>query len=216
MANDHFILVSDTLLPAATESSPWAKAGSMAIASTKPFLAGESSNGWAGWFNVSSGSELFNLSGSQLEGSIDLAEAFGSVPSCLYLAVAAYQTADGGALAMQGPAGNGDGNVDPAEFVEFPLESLRDSLANGIFDRLDPARDFRLSDEWSGSDNPVLAWPCVPGRLYQPEYGLGLTNGWHTLGDPLRAASGQDALSICNLTSGTNSPCFYRIRLVQP
>jgi hypothetical protein len=215
-ANDHFILITDTLLPSATDVAPWAKAGTIAVAANKPFLAGESSNGWAGWFNVAGGSELFNLSGGQLEGSIDLGAVFGSVPPTIYLAALTYQTSDGGALVEQAPAGNGDGNVDPSEVIAFPLEALRDSLANGTFDRLDPARGFIISDQWNVSNNPVLAWPCVPGRIYQAEYGDSLTNGWQSLGDPVQAASGQDSLSIPDPSAGTNSQRFYRARLINP
>ncbi len=211
-AHDHFIMVSDTVLPTASAAAPWAKAGSVAVGTGKPYLAGESSNGWAGWFNVSGSSELFNLNGGLLEGSIDLAAEFGSVPSNVYVCALAYATADGGVLEAQGPEGNGDGNVDPGEIMTFPVDALRDSLANGVFDRLDPARDFRIStDAWSGS-NPVLAWRCIPGRIYQPEQCANLTNAWESLGESITALSGQDLLSISNLTPATSSPGFYRIR----
>ncbi|MBI9020526.1 MAG: hypothetical protein JEZ10_04640 [Verrucomicrobia bacterium] len=211
-ARDHFILVSDVLLSSATNAAPWAKAGTVAVADGKPHLAGEGDSGWAGWFNAPGGSELFNLSGNQLEGSIDLAAQFGSVPPTVYLAALAYETVDGGALAAQAPAGNGDSHVDPNEFIALPVEAIRDSLANGAFDRLDPARGFRILEGWSGS-NPDLVWLCVPGRLYQPEYCTNLGSGWLPLGDSLQAASGQDSLSSSTLTQGTNNPCFFRIRL---
>ena len=216
LPNDHFILISDTLLPSATDAAPWAKAGTIAVPATTPFLAGESSNGWAGWFNALAGSELFTLSGGELEGSIDLTEAFGAVPPTIYMAALAYQTADGGALSLQAPTGNGDGNVDPGEFFAFPVESIRDSWANGTFDRLDPARGFVMADTWTVSNNPVLSWPCVPGRIYQTEYCDSLTKGWQSLGDPVQAASGQDSLSIPDPTAETSQERFYRARLVNP
>jgi hypothetical protein len=40
--DDHFIFVSDALLPSATAAAPWAKSGKTAISTSKPFLAGES------------------------------------------------------------------------------------------------------------------------------------------------------------------------------
>ena len=216
LASDHFILISDTLLPSATDAAPWAKAGTMAVPATKPFLAGESSNGWAGWFNAPAGSELFNLSGGQLEGSIDLIEAFGTVPPMIYLAVLAYETADGGALTLQAPTGNGDGNGDPGEFVAFPAESIRDSWADGTFDQLDPAREFVISGAWNVSNHPVLAWPCVPGRIYQAEFCDALTNGWQSLGVPVQAASGQDSLSSPDLTPAAENQRFYHVLLLNP
>ncbi len=48
--NDHFIFVSDQLLPAATAAAPWAKAGTVAVSVNKPFLAGESQNTYVSWF----------------------------------------------------------------------------------------------------------------------------------------------------------------------
>jgi hypothetical protein len=215
LPDDHFILISDTLLPSASDVAPWAKAGTIAVPATKPFLAGESSNGWAGWFNAPAGSELFNLSGGQLEGSIDLTAAFGTVPPTIYLAALAYQTADGGALTIQAPTGTGDGNVDPGEFVAFPVASIRDSWANGAFDRLDPARGFVIDNTWNVSNPPVLAWPCVPGRIYQAEFCDSLTNGWQSLGVSVQAASGQDSLSIPD-PAATGSQRFYRILLLNP
>jgi len=213
-ANDHFILVSDALLPSATSAAPWVKAGTIAVDVGKPFLAAESANSWAGWFNAPGGSGAASSTNSagQLEGFIDLAAAFGTVPSTVYLAALAYQTGDAGVLGAQAPAGNGDGNIDPDEFMAFPVEALRDTLANGTFDRLDTARGFRILEGWSGS-NPLLEWLCVPGRFYQPEYSTNLNRGWLSLGDSLRAASGQDTLSVSNLIQRTNNACFFRIRL---
>ena len=50
--NDHFIFVTDQLLPAATAAAPWAKTGKVAVASSKPFLAGESLNTYVAWANA--------------------------------------------------------------------------------------------------------------------------------------------------------------------
>src|SRR5205085_2904752 len=89
--------------------------------------------------------------GGQLEGTIDLMAAFGAVPQTIYIAAAAYQTADAtqtpgsGLLAAQGPAGNGDGNIDVNEFLQLPIIAIRDENADGKYDRLDPALGFVVS-----------------------------------------------------------------------
>ena len=212
--NDHFILVSDELLPSATAAAPWAKTGTIAVAESKPFLAAESAGSYAGWFNAPAGSGVSaaDTSAGQLEGTIDLVAAFGAMPTNIYLAALAYQTEDAGVLGAQAPVGNGDGNVDPDEFMAFPVAALNDALFTGTFDRLDPARDFRILEAWSGSD-PLLEWPCVPGRTYQPQYSTNLGGGWLPLGGSIPASSGQDALSVSNLIQRTNNACFFRIRL---
>src|ERR1039458_7058936 len=48
--NDHFIFVSDQLLPGATAVAPWAKAGTVAVSVNKPFLASESQGTYVSWF----------------------------------------------------------------------------------------------------------------------------------------------------------------------
>ena len=48
-ANDHFIFITDQLLPAASAPAPWVKAGAVAVATNKPFIGGESSNNFANW-----------------------------------------------------------------------------------------------------------------------------------------------------------------------
>ena len=47
----------------------------------------------------------------------------GAVPATVYVAAVPYATADGGALvpAAQTPTGNGDGQLDAAEYVAFPI-----------------------------------------------------------------------------------------------
>ena len=65
------------------------------------------------------------------------------MPTNIYLCAAAYQTADGGALAAQCPAGSGP-DIDPGEFFVIPTAALHDNNGNGKFDRLDPALGFTL------------------------------------------------------------------------
>ncbi len=170
--NDHFLFISDQLLPSATTPAVWAKAGTMAVAATKPYLAQESAGGWRGWFNAPAGAtHNASSSGNVLEGVIDLVEAFGEMPPTLYLAAASYQTADGGVLAAQAPAAApANGNLDPSEFLVVPVESIRDSAGSDSLDRLDPARRLRLVRMLPITGGYSLGVPTVPGVRYQVQY----------------------------------------------
>lgn len=119
--NDHFILLAES--PGTMGPAPWAKAGQ--VAAWDAFLADENSNDYEGWFDVPGGvatQAATGANGGVLEGTIDLAALYGSVPDEVYLAFAAYADPDGGALqpSMQIPAStNNDGNVDASEFAPF-------------------------------------------------------------------------------------------------
>jgi len=107
--NDHFIFVSDALLPSANAAAPWAKSGKTAVAPGKPFLAGESVGIYVGWFNAPAGSQAVKAATNSgaMEGTIDLVAAFGAMPANIFLCSAAYQTADGGVLASSCPTNSG-------------------------------------------------------------------------------------------------------------
>jgi len=117
--NDHFILIAQT--PGAMQNAPWAKGGQ--VAAWDVFLADENSNDYAGWFDaVGATAVATGANGGVLEGTINLAQQYGSVPSAIYIAVAAYGDADGGALMMQVPVSvNADSNVDANEYALFNL-----------------------------------------------------------------------------------------------
>ena len=131
-SNDHFLFVTDQLLPSATANAPWAKSGKVAVASTKPYLASESLNSYITWNNAPASAQAVKAATSSgaMEGTIDLVAAFGYMPTNIYLCAAAYQTADGGALAAQCPAGSGP-DIDPGEFFVIPTAALPDSNADG-------------------------------------------------------------------------------------
>jgi len=117
--NDHFILIAQT--PGAMQNAPWAKGGQ--VAAWDAFLADENSNDYAGWFDALGATAVATgANGGVLEGTINLAQQYGSVPSEIYIAVAAYGDADGAALMMQVPvSANADGNVDANEYALFSL-----------------------------------------------------------------------------------------------
>ena len=91
-----------------------------------------------------------------LEGTINLAEQYGSVPSEIYLAVGVYATADGGALnaALQLPGTlDSDGNLDAAEFLLVQLVTTyleADFNTDGYVNQADLAQwlgDFGQNDD---------------------------------------------------------------------
>ena len=119
--NDHFIMISGSK-STSTIAAPWAKSGE--VAEWDLFLANESGNNWAGWFDNAesqpSESYLQLSAGNMLEGMVDLGEHFSdSVPDTVYLSLLAYGTNDGGALEQQVPAGNSDETVTSGEWLAF-------------------------------------------------------------------------------------------------
>lgn len=133
--SDHFVLVSAVAPGTATRGAPFGKLGTVAVgAGPTLFLADENDNDFESWFRLEAagGDTLLSgpayaaataTNGGVLEGTIDLVAVFGAVPAGVYVAAVPYATGDGGALvpAAQTPAGNGDGNIDAAEYVLFPI-----------------------------------------------------------------------------------------------
>ncbi len=118
---DHFILVDEN--PSASQGAPWGKAGT--VAGWDYLLGSEESNGWSGWFdsgeNVMSSTSAVLASGTYLEGALDLDALYGSIPDSILIAVGGYGTADGAALSDQAPAGNGNANIEKAEYYVLDL-----------------------------------------------------------------------------------------------
>jgi hypothetical protein len=176
-SNDHFIVVANQLSPTLQPAFPaWNKIGSNAVAATMPFLSGESINTYVGWQQVSGSisntsykTAAWNSNGNPnqlMEGTINLVQAFGSMPSTIWVCAAAYWTTDGGGLVGQGPAGNGNGNIESNEFLAISIPGIIDTDGDGVYDRLDPARDFTCNVQ----TNFVVNWTSVPGKQYQVMY----------------------------------------------
>jgi hypothetical protein len=216
--NDHFIFISDQLLPGATTAAPWAKSGTIAVAANKPYLAGESQNTYVSWFVNNSATNWpcvkSATSSGALAGTLDLVNAFGHLPTNIYLCAAAYQTADGGTLAAQCPAGSGP-NIDTNEFLVIPIAALRDSLGNGVFDQLDPARGFRILSAGASSAGHTLNWASMPGYSYQVLYVDSLLNSWSNLpGASNFAGPLQLNLSFTDAPPVSVTQRFYRVKLL--
>jgi hypothetical protein len=117
---DHFILVGEDL--STPVAAPWAKAGT--VADRTLFIGNEDSNNWCGWFDdleTVITTDVDCASGSYLEGIVKLETYLSPLPDQVYLAVGGYSSPDGGSLQDQAPAGNGNGSVEAAEYVTFPL-----------------------------------------------------------------------------------------------
>ncbi len=130
---DHFILVAQPTTTGTT-AAPWSKAGT---ASTWDwFLAGENDNSFIGWFNAAQtqqGTAAFQkASGAVLEGMLDLETLLGTPPSSVNVAFGGYATANGGALTLQAPCGNGDGNLGAPEWVTIQAPSVAVEGASSV------------------------------------------------------------------------------------
>jgi hypothetical protein len=218
--NDHFIFVTDQLLPAATAAAPWAKAGTVAMAATKPFLAGESTGSYVSWFVNGSATNWpctkAPLNSGAMEGTLDLVAAFGSMPTNLYLCAAAYQTTNGGVLASQSPAVMANnGNIDTNEFFMLPLSALRDSFGNGTLDLCDPARGFKIVSAATQTSNRILSFAVMPGRNYQVQFAKSLNGTWTNLPAGSNYAAPPQTLMIFTDTPPAAIPSgFYRVQLL--
>ncbi|MCP5534109.1 MAG: hypothetical protein H7A48_13140 [Akkermansiaceae bacterium] len=215
--NDHFIVVSDEVADPASSPSPWAKSGFLASAAGSPFLAAESSNAFAGWFNTNGAvTEVARGSdGQQLEGTIDIVEAFGTRPATLYLAALAYQTADAGILGAQAPAMVTDnGDVDADEWLAIPLEALRDEDANGIFDRVEPGVGFVIRAFEKGSGDFTITWNSFPGRSYKLQSSASLTEeSWGDV-EGGESTAGPSELEMSRTVSSSADSMFFRVVLL--
>lgn len=214
--NDHFLFICRDALPVATAAAPWEKAGLVALPADSPVLAAESSNSYIGWSHDNgAATETGRAAGARMEGTIGLAVAFGALPETLYLASAAYRTADAGALAAQAPAGNGDGDIGPDELFAIPLEALRDEDANGIFDRLETGRGFVITKASRAGNSLSLTWNCFPGRSYRIQSGMELgTDCTDIPGAPITAGPADLTATVALAVDPREPRRFYRIALV--
>jgi hypothetical protein len=149
-----------------------------------------------------------------MEGTIDLVAAFGSMPATIYLCAAAYQTADGGALAAQCPAGSGP-DIDPSEFFAIPTAALQDNNGDGKFDRLDPALGFTLQSVQHVSGGYVINWAAMPGHTYQVIYAGAPGASWSNLPAGLTTAGPLQLLLSCtDVPAPPASQRLYRVKLL--
>jgi len=151
---DVFIIISDSLRN--LSPAPWAKAGQVAAWSL--FLANESTNNWAGWFDNSTSPG--KAVGSVLEGSFNVQSEFGYIPQKLYVSVGVYGTNDGASLLKQVPAGNGDGDIQSNEFYIFNY------LVTGLNNSVTALNSFNL---WQNYPNPFNPSTIISFALPSPD-----------------------------------------------
>ncbi|MGH7994201.1 MAG: hypothetical protein ACREDQ_11835, partial [Limisphaerales bacterium] len=216
--NDYFIFVSDQLLSNASAPAPWAKSGNVAVATTKPCLASESQNTYISWYvnGAQTNWPCAKSTGTSgaMAGTLDLVQAFGYMPTNLYLCAAAYATADGGSLVAQCPAGSGP-NIESNEFLVIPVVALRDSLGNGTFDLLDPARGFKILSVGLQNNSWVLTSAAMPGRDYQAQFANQLGGIWsNLLGSSNYAVPPQIMLNFTDAPPAGIPQRFYRVELL--
>ncbi len=148
----------------------------------------------------------------QMQGTIDLVQQFGSMPSTLYLCAAAYNTTNGGALVAQVPSGNGNGNIESNEFLAVPVASIRDSNGDGVLDDLDPNIGFIVQNAQPATNGVTITWVAVPGKSYQVIYSSSLSGGWTNLPNAqVTAASGQTSLSFTDTSVTNGIQRFYKV-----
>ncbi|HVM48260.1 MAG TPA: hypothetical protein VMU04_09545 [Candidatus Acidoferrum sp.] len=214
--NDHFIFVSDQLLPAATTSAPWAKTGKVAVASSKPYLATESLNTYIAWYNAPTSAQAFKAgtTSGAMEGTIDLVAAFGYMPTNIYLCAAAYQTADGGVLAAACPASTGP-DIGPSGFLLLPTAALADSNADGTLDRLEPALGFVLGSPQSAPGGFTINWASMPGHSYQVIWASAPGLAWSNVSGGLTTAGPTQLwLSCTDAPPAGATQRYYRVKLL--
>jgi len=220
-SNDHFIVVTDQVSPTMQPAFPtWSKAGSNAVVSTKPFLSGESINTYVGWQQTAASNTAFKAAtnAGYMEGAINLMQAFGSMPSNIWVCAAAYATTNGGALVAQGPAAvQANGNIESNEFLQLSIPAITDNDGDGVYDRLDPTKDFFIMNiQPSGDGGFVITWASVPRKTYQVMYCDSLGAGWTNLPNgQVTAATGQLWLSLTDNSVTNSLQRLYRVKVTQ-
>lgn len=216
--NDHFIVVANQLAPVQPAFPSWLKTGTAAVNTNAPFLGGESINDYVGWQQTTATVHAAKspTNAGQMEGTINLREAFGAVPATLYVAVAPYATSDGGTLyaPSQVPAGNGNANIESNEFLVVPVDVIRDDNLDGTFDSLDPTRGFVVRNIVPDVAGTTITWPSIPAHKYRVYSTDDLPGTFLPLSGELTAAQGQFSMSYTN--SPPAATRFYRVHHVTP
>jgi hypothetical protein len=214
--NDQFILVTDA--PSPLSPPPWNKAGQVAFnIGTEPYLTQEGGTRVVSWSNggVTAQNPAAVAIGF-MEGSIDLAQVFGTVPATVYIALARYGSGAGGSLVpgSQIPAGNFNAHIESDEFLPVPLAAVRDDDFNGILDVLESATGFRVSCS-RDAGALVIRWLSLPGRTYQVFACNTLQQPFEPLSQPILAGAGVFNLSYADVPVDPISQRFYRVQLLQ-
>ncbi|MBC8479006.1 MAG: hypothetical protein H8D46_00965 [FCB group bacterium] len=133
---DHFILIGEALN--SMIGAPWAKAGD--VPEWSAYIGNEASNGWIGWFDLYGGTYAEVTSGTVNEAVISVENQFGENTESIWITLAGYQSADGGALMDQLPVSLDDNSdIDSDEVLIYYFEQAvpGDVNTDGVLDILD-------------------------------------------------------------------------------
>jgi hypothetical protein len=147
--------------PAALRTAQWGKAGQ--VAGWDAFIGSESTNSYVGWFDAAGATQVAR--GGVIEGTIDLAGEFGSLPTSVHAAYARFNTPDAGALlpAAQIPASiNSNTTLDAGEYVEIQLCAL---TAEGCCPADYNGDGQKNLDDLGDFITDYYAVPAIPGGL---------------------------------------------------
>ncbi len=101
------------------------------VAGWSAFLANRESENTCNW--VDNHGYVSSMAGKDLlEGAIDLQSQFGTIPSHIYVTVAAYQPQNGGKLISQIPDGNGDHDIQTSELFRYDYINVVPATEAGI------------------------------------------------------------------------------------
>jgi len=217
--SDHFIYLNSSSAP--MRSANWNKSGQLMQWSA--YLADENGGGGAvpgfySWFGpnnemltnpfayraVTSGLNNNGTNGNGvLEGTLNLLSHFGSFPTQLLLAAAPFETLDAGTLvsSAQVPPGNGNGDIDPHEFLVIATRDL--------------ALDLPTAHAGPDAFEEAGMWVPLDGSQSESPSGLPLSFSWMQLsGPPGEFIDMSSNLSAFRLTNQIDSVTSALLKLV--
>jgi serine/threonine protein kinase len=211
-AHDHIVFVSDELLATAEKNASWGKAGKKAIPENKPLLGGESTTNYVGWqggrADPNATAFKARTDSFQLKGSMDAAHVFRALPGAIFISAVKYVTTHNGGITEQCPPGNGDDNIDPAEFIRIPFGALVEQRRASNPDFVLPKLAFALTQETP--DTPitlVLSWAGTTDKRHELEFSDDSQNWQDLKGEGNGVSSARITFS-----APMGRPRFFRIK----
>lgn len=200
---DIFVFISDSMR--SLQPAPQMKNGK--VAGWSAYLFNKSSDNSTEWFG-NRGYIASSAGNNLLEGVIDLKAQFGSIPQHLYVSVAAYKPQKGGRLIDQIPDGNGNQNIESAEFYSYDYVNVVTNIDSGS----KQPDQFVLQQNYPNPFNPVTQISySIPKqvRVTLSVYNL-LGQKVATIIDKYQSAGTYDVIfDASKLTSGVY---FYRLK----
>lgn len=217
--NDHFLYLNTN--SASMVPYNWSKSGQ--VMQWAAYLADENGDGGAqagfySWFGpnnemltnfavaraVTSGLNNNGTNGNGvLEGTLNLFSQFGSFPTQLLLAAAPVGTLDAGSLisSAQAPAGNGNGDIEPNEFLAIGTRDL--------------ALDLPSAEAGTNVTTEAGMWVNLDGSQSTAPSGLPTTFTWSQIDGPAGQLVGANStLASFRLTNQIGAATSALLRLI--